>query len=73
MSRSLQLFSSISALFGNQGQANYAAANSVLDAMAARLRHVGQSGCSIQWGPWAMAGMANKAPELLAKLQRQGG
>jgi len=53
------LFSSTSALFGSPGQANYAAANSVLDSIAPHwtaqeLRRT----WSIQWGPWAEVGMA---------------
>ncbi|MCC6809970.1 MAG: SDR family NAD(P)-dependent oxidoreductase, partial [Deltaproteobacteria bacterium] len=51
-------FSSISGVLGNVGQSSYAAANAVLDALAAQQSRLGRRHLSIAWGPWAEAGMA---------------
>ncbi len=70
---SVALFSSITSLLGTKGQANYAAANSVLDAAASIWEEQGRSRCaSIQWGAWSGSGMAASHPSLLKRLQVQG-
>ncbi|MGY6235982.1 type I polyketide synthase [Burkholderia ambifaria] len=51
------LFSSITALHGGAGQANYAAANAALDGYAHTLRARGVPATAINWGPWRDTGM----------------
>jgi len=67
------LYSSASALLGSPGQANYAASNSFLDALAAYRNAHGLPGTSLGWGAWAQVGMAARLPEALrTRLERLG-
>ena len=52
------LFSSFSSFLGPPMLGSYSAANVFLDALAYHRRSLGQVGLSINWGPWAEAGMA---------------
>lgn len=53
--------SSVSALWGTEGYAAYAAANGGLDAIAAYRAEQGLPAVSIAFGPWALDGMADDA------------
>lgn len=62
----LAFFASVSGPFGSRGQCDYAAANEVVNRLAARLASSSRARVvSINWGPWATTGMAGE------EVQRQ--
>ncbi|WP_174185439.1 thioester reductase domain-containing protein [Nocardia barduliensis] len=65
------LFSSVSAVLGNPGQADYAAANRYLDAVAEQRDRAGNRTVSVNWPLWAEGGMHPPA-EQIAALRRAG-
>lgn len=62
MLRFLVLFSSVSGRFGNRGQGDYAAANEVLNKLAAHLdAHWPARVVAINWGPWDGSNMVSES------------
>ena len=64
-------FSSIASVYGNRGQTDYAAANSVMDRYAWALKEkITGKVMAINWGPWKGAGMVSASLE--KEYERRG-
>jgi 1-acyl-sn-glycerol-3-phosphate acyltransferase len=66
------MFSSITSVYGNARQGNYAAANAFLDALAGYRRAQGLPGLTVNWGVFSDAGYVATRKELGEYLARQG-
>jgi acyl transferase domain-containing protein len=67
------VFSSVLSITGAMGQANYAAGNAFLDGLVERRRALGLPAQTINWGPWADAGLAVSAGDRGRALWRSRG
>ena len=64
------LFSSITTLLGNPGQANYVAANAAMEAVAERRHAEGLPALAVTWGPIADAGYLTRMERVSEALER---
>jgi NAD(P)-dependent dehydrogenase (short-subunit alcohol dehydrogenase family) len=69
----LALFGSVSGVFGNRGQADYAAANDALDTFARAWTHrFSGRVVALDWGPWAPTAGGMVSAELEREYARRG-
>ncbi|GHI40393.1 type I polyketide synthase [Streptomyces violascens] len=73
--RTAVLFGSVSAVLGNRGQSDYAAANDALTRVGERwARRTGRRALTVHWGPWAPSGAHGGmvTPHLAREYARRG-
>ncbi|MEV5281430.1 SDR family NAD(P)-dependent oxidoreductase [Streptomyces sp. NPDC051993] len=73
--RTAVLFGSVSAVLGNRGQSDYAAANDALAGLGERwARRTGRRALTVHWGPWAPSGVHGGmvTPHLAREYARRG-
>jgi NADPH:quinone reductase-like Zn-dependent oxidoreductase/acyl carrier protein len=67
------MYSSVTTLFGNPGQAPYVAANVYLESLAAARRQAGVPGLAVGWGPIADIGYLAREEQMRDLLERRMG
>ncbi len=67
------VFSSVTTVLGNPGQANYIAANSAAEAVVERRLREGLPALAVQWGPIGDAGYLAREPGVAKLLSRRMG
>jgi acyl carrier protein len=67
------MFSSVTTLIGNPGQANYVAANAYMEGLARRRRQKGLPALAVGWGPISDVGMVARSAQLQSGLQKATG
>ena len=66
------MFSSVSSIFGNPAQGNYAAANAFLDSLAHHRRALGMPALTVNWGVLGGQGYVARNERVAEFLARQG-
>ncbi len=66
------MFSSVSSIFGNPAQGNYAAANAFLDSLAHHRRALGMPALTVNWGVLGGEGYVARNERVAEFLARQG-
>lgn len=66
------VFSSVSAMLGTPGQANYVAANMALEALVEHRRRAGLPALAVEWGPIADVGYLTRHADVRENLDRTG-
>jgi phthiocerol/phenolphthiocerol synthesis type-I polyketide synthase C len=64
------LYSSVTTLIGNPGQASYVAANAFMEGLARRRRQDGLPALAVGWGPIADVGVVARTEKLQSNLQK---
>jgi len=67
------LFSSVTTLIGNPGQANYVAANGFMEGLARRRRQMGLPALAVGWGPITDVGVVATSDRLRSSLEKLTG